>query len=94
MCRIGPMDHHLITIANLLQILAFSGADKGIKSNLEVLSNNDFYTITFYIGFQVNDDVLELSESNEIRKIKAWELFLCPVYGILDNLLLHKRYVK
>ena len=88
------MDHHLITIANLLQILAFSVADKGIKSNLEVLSNNDFYTITFYIGFQVNDDVLELSESNEIRKINHGNYFLCPVYEILDNLLLHKRRVK
>ena len=43
------MDHRLITIANLLQILAFSMADKGIKSNLEALSNNDFYTIIFYI---------------------------------------------
>ena len=75
MCRIGPMDHHLITIANLLQILAFSVADKGIKSNLEVLSNNDFNTITFYIGFQVNDDVLELSESNEIRKINHGNFF-------------------
>ena len=62
------MDHRLITIANLLQILAFSVADKGIKSNLEALSDNDFYTITFYIGFQVNDDVPELGESNETRK--------------------------
>ena len=42
MCRIGPMDHRLITIANLLQILAFSMADKGIESNLEALSNNYF----------------------------------------------------
>ena len=69
MCGIGPMDHRLITVANLLQILAFSVADKGIKSNLEALSDNDFYTITFYIGFQVNDDVLELGESNETRKL-------------------------
>ena len=66
MCRIGPMDHRLITIANLL--LAFSVADKGIESNLKALSNNYFYTIIFYIGFQVNDDVLEISENNEIQK--------------------------
>ena len=75
MCRIGPMDHRLITIANLLQILAFSVADKGIESNLEALSNNYFYTIIFYIGFQVNDGVLELGESNEIPKINHGNYF-------------------
>ena len=76
MCRIGPMDHRLITIANLLQILAFSVADKGIESNLEALSNNNyFHTIIFYIGFQVNDDVLEISENNEIQKTNHGNYF-------------------
>ena len=69
------MDHRLITIANLLQILAFSVADKGIESNLEALSNNYFYTIIFYIGFQVNDDVLEISENNEIQKTNHGNYF-------------------
>ena len=76
MCRIGPMDHRLITIANLLQILAFSVADKGIESNLKALSNNNyFHTIIFYIGFQVNDDVLEISENNEIQKTNHGSYF-------------------
>ena len=69
------MDHRLITIANLLQILDFSVADKGIESNLEALSTDYFYTIIFYIGFQVNDDVLEISENNEIQKTNHGNYF-------------------
>lgn len=70
------MDHHLITIANLLQILAFSVADKGIKSNLEVLSNNDFYTIIFYIGFQLNDDDLNSVKATKYGKLIMGTIFV------------------
>ena len=85
MCRIGPMDHRLFTIANLLQILAFSVADKGTESNLEALPNNDFYTKTFYIGFLVNDDVLELGESNGIQKSNHGNYFgvQCTEYSTI-----------